>query len=157
VETETSPILKLLHVLGIWAFLVLLMSCGLGNDSVKNTAPEYDGVGLHQSSPQLTVVSGKVKFKAFSSGEIKVEARRSVPCKYGRCPVIGEPSLAEQELGAPGDYSLQLSQSAKDLMVIATLSLPDGKTRVAHSWLLSEAPEVPGVDLSLDRPYPPLR
>jgi len=157
VETETSPILKMFRLLGLWALLAMVMSCVAASPEAEKPAVPYEGVGLHQSSPQLTVVSGKVKFNSFSGGDIKVEARRSVPCAYGRCPVVGDPALAAQHLNEPGDYSLQLSQSAKDLMVIATLSLPDGKTRVAHAWVLSEAAEITGLDLSLDRPYPPLR
>lgn len=132
-----------------------LWSCGPA--AKEETPSEYQGVGLHQSNPQATQVSGTLKYKHFSGGEIRIEARRSVPCAYGRCPVIGEPSLAEDVLQAPGAYRLELPESAKDLIVIATLRAPDGGLRIAHATLASEAVELSGIDLSLDRPYPPLR
>lgn len=141
----------------MWLAFSLLISCVSGGDTEKGPVVEYNGVGLHQSDGRPTLVSGTVQYKNFSGGELKVEARRSVPCQYGRCPILGEPAVAEQKLAAPGPYSLELPQSAVDLMIIATLKIPDGRVRVAHLAPLSEAPEIAGADLSLDRPYPPLR
>lgn len=147
----------MLPSLGMWLALSLLMSCVSGGEVEKGPVVEYNGVGLHQSDGRPTLVSGTVQYKNFSGGELKVEARRSVPCPYGRCPILGEPAVAEMKLAAPGPYSLELPQSAVDLMIIATLQAPDGRVRVAHLAPLSEAPEIAGADLSLDRPYPPLR
>lgn len=153
----TQYLRKLFYGLGLGFAFCLLMSCALGGDKAEPPPVEYNGVGLHQSDRQATLVSGTVKYKNFSGGEIKVEALRSVPCQYGRCPIIGEPAVAELRLAAPGPYALDLPQSAKDLMVVATLQGSDGRGRVAHLTLVSEATQVPEVDLSLDRPHPPLR
>lgn len=147
---------QFLHLLAYWALLCLIASC-VGSQASSETPPqEYNGVGLHQESPQNTVVTGQVKSKNFSGGQILVEARRSVPCAYGRCPVIGEEPLARESLSAPGPFSLSLGISAKDLIVVATEPRSKG-ARIAHQWILSEAPDVSGVELSMDRPYPPLR
>lgn len=148
---------KILYALGIAISFCLLMSCVQGGDPQEGPVVEYNGVGLHQSDSRPTLVTGTLKYKNFSSGELKIEARRSVPCQYGRCPILGEAAVAETKLTAPGNYSLELPQSAKDLMLIATLQAPNGRIRVAHLWLQSEASEITGADLSLDRPYPPLR
>ncbi|HKY61830.1 MAG TPA: hypothetical protein VJR29_00275 [bacterium] len=148
---------KILHLIGYWAVLLWIASCVGGQDKVEAPVIEYNGVGLHQSNPQNTVVSGVIKSKNFTGGEILVEARRSVPCAYGRCPVVGEEPLAQQKLSSPGPYSLQLGVSAKDLIIVATEPVSGGGARIAHQWVLSEAADVAGVDLSMDRPYPPLR
>lgn len=148
---------KILHLIGYWAILLWIASCVGGQEKVEAPVIEYNGVGLHQSTPQNTVVSGTIKSKNFSSGEILVEARRSVPCSYGRCPVVGEEALSQQKLSSPGPYTLQLAISAKDLIIVASEPLPDGGARIAHQWVLSEAADVTGIDLSMDRPYPPLR
>lgn len=148
---------KIIQLLGYWAILLWIASCVGGQESDQAPVIEYNGVGLHQSSPQNTVVSGVVKSKNFSGGEILIEARRSVPCSYGRCPVIGEDPLAQQKLSAPGPFTLQLGVSAKDLMIVASEPRPNGGARIAHQWVLSEAADVTGIDLSMDRPYPPLR
>ena len=71
---------KILHLIGIWALLFWIASCVAAQDKAEVPVIEYNGVGLHQSTPQNTVVSGIVKSKNFSGGEILVEARRSVPC-----------------------------------------------------------------------------
>ena len=153
----TLYIRKLLYGLGLGLAFCLLMSCVQGQDKAENPPVEYNGIGLHQSDRQATLISGTIKYKNFAGGEIKIEALRSVPCQYGRCPIIGEPAVAEKSLAAPGPYALDLPQSAKDLMLVATLLGSNGRVRVAHLTLLSEATQVPDVDLSLDRPHPPLR
>ena len=146
---------------GIWLSLaiagLLLSACGQLGDTVQGNIIEYNGTGLHQSDGRPTLVSGNIQYKNFSGGELKVEARRSVPCQFGRCPVVGEAPVAEKKLDAPGPYTLELPQSAKDLMIIATLQAPGGAVRIAHLWLLSDAEEIDGANLSLDRPYSPLR
>jgi len=149
--------LKKLHYgPALWALLFLFACADLPNHTESQTTP-YTGVGLHQVSPQTTIVTGTIKYKAYAGGNILVEARRSVPCQYGRCPVIGEPPLDQQDLSAPGAYSLQLPQSGDGVMIIATLFPPSGGVRVAHTEKSGEASQISNVDLSLDRPYPPLR
>ena len=148
---------KILQLLGYWVVLCWIASCVGGPSKAEAPVIEYNGEGLHQEAPQNTVVSGVVKSKNFSGVEILVEARRSVPCAYGRCPVLGEDALAQEKLSSPGPYSLQLGVSAKDLVIVASEPTPQGGARIAHQWVLSEAVDVTGIDLSMDRPYPPLR
>lgn len=146
---------------GLWLSLafagLVLSACGQLGDTVQGNIIEYNGTGLHQSDDRPTLVSGNIQYKNYSGGALKVEARRSVPCQFGRCPVVGEAPVAEKKLDAPGNYSLELPQSAKDLMIIATLQAPDGAVRIAHLWLLSDAEKIDDANLSLDRPYSPLR
>lgn len=149
-----------LHLRTFWVSLGLgalsaLFACSQA--APPPPGPDYNGVGLYNTDPPAGIVTGTIKYKNFSGGEIQLEARHSVPCSYGRCPVIGGPSVSQSVLKEPGAYTLDLPESPKDLMVIATLHAPDGKIRIAHATLTSDASQIDGVDLSLDRPYPPLR
>jgi len=151
----TQRLQKIASFLGFLSLLATLLACSQA--ATPAPGPDYNGVGLYHTDPPASLVNGTIKYKNFSGGEIQIEARRSVSCSYGRCPIIGSPSIGQSVLKEPGAYTLELSESPKDLMVIATLHAADGKIRIAHATLTSEATEVDGVDLSLDRPYPPLR
>jgi len=143
--------------LGMMLTLSLLVGCLSGHSSDTAPVQEYDGVGLRQTNPQATTISGTIKFLGYQGGDIQIEARAAVPCRYEHCPVIGDPSLASMTLHAPGDYQLALNESAKNLMVIAIYQSNHVGTRIAHTWIDREEKEISGIDLSLDRPYPPLR
>jgi len=134
----------------------LLSGCLSGHAKPDIPTIPYNGVGLHQTDPQPTTVQGTIKFKNYVGGDIQIEARSAVECHYGHCPVIGDPSIASVNLSAPCAYTLALPESAKNLMIIATYRGGPG-SRIAHTWIDSEEKEISGVDLSLDRPYPPLR
>jgi hypothetical protein len=137
--------------------LSLLLSACAGSSTVKDQGTTYDGVGQYNITPPATTVSGAIQTKNYQGGSITVEARRSVTCQYGRCPIIGAPALDETILSSPGPYTLNLSESAKDVIIIATYKEPSGEIRIAHTCLVSDANSINNVDLSLDRPYPPLR
>jgi hypothetical protein len=149
-------VFKYLSLYSLFCLGFLLTACA-GNSPVKDQGTTYDGVGQYNITPPATTVSGAIQTKNYQGGSITVEARRSVTCQYGRCPIIGAPAVDETSLSSPGPYTLNLSESAKDLMIIATYKEPSGQIRIAHTCLVSDATSITNVDLSLDRPYPPLR
>jgi hypothetical protein len=118
---------------------------------------EYAGAGTYSAKQQTTVINGTIRFKNHSGEEILIEARHSIPCEQGRCPVIGEKPVGTLVLSQPGPFSMPLTHSAKDLMVIATCRSETGSTRIAHVYIEQEDAVIADVQLSLDRPYPPLR
>ncbi len=103
------------------------------------------------------MVSGTIKLKNHDGNPITIEARHSVACQYGHCPAIGDPAAGTERLTAPGPYTLTFQGTAEDIMIIVTYQPSSEGTRVAHQWLGSQEPNISGVDLSLDKPYPPLR
>ena len=135
----------------------ILSACLMGGEPETGAVVEYNGVGFHTAKQQTTLINGEIVANHHSGGEILLEARHSVPCKYGRCPVIGNPPVGSQVLQAPGPFSLLLTQAANDLVLVATYRSPSGATRVAHVALTSDASVLSNIQLSLDRPYPPLR
>lgn len=128
-----------------------------GKDQGGPPPVEYTGTNQYPAKQQQAVVNGSIQYKNHQGEEILLEARHSVPCVYGRCPVIGEAPVATLALPAPGPFSLSLTQSPKDLMLIASCRSAAGSTRIAHVWLNRDEPVLTEVKLSLDRPYPPLR
>lgn len=153
---EADPKLIFRVLFGIAAALYL-SGCLAGGEEVQEPVVEYNGVGLHQAKQQTTQINGIVQFKNHTGEAITLEARHSVPCAYGRCPVIGNPPVASTSLAAPGPFSLIMTQAASDLMLIATCKTQSGETRIAHASLNSEAPIISEIHLSFDRPYAPLR
>lgn len=120
-------------------------------------AANFEGIGEGHTSTIALVIKGEIQFKNFAGGEIVVEARESFPCAYERCPVIEKEPLGVQRLSQPGPYSLTLTRSEKNLMIVASYFSPHGGVRIAH--LLLEDPKLfnDSVNLSLNRPYSPLR
>lgn len=137
--------------------MLLLSACFQSKSGEEIPQVEYTGQGQYNVPPPPTTVSGTLKAKNFAGGKITLEARRSVICEYGRCPVLGADPVGSEILDGPGPFMLDLPESGKDLLVIATYQTPTGATRVAHTTLLSEATSISGIDLSFDRPYAPLR
>ena len=152
-----TSIMKALSTLTVLLLASLAMSCAGGNQGDSPAPPEYAGVGHHQKTGDSTAVAGEIKLKNPTGIPITVEARYSVPCAYGHCPVIGDPPLDQKTLNAPGPYQLTFEDSAQDVMVIAIYQPVPGQTRIAHQFLGSHDSSISGVDLSLDKPYPPLR
>lgn len=146
-------------MIGLSAAVLLLQSGCLHGGKEEATVPpvEYAGAGTYSAKQQTTVINGTIQFKNHSGEDILVEARHSVPCEYGHCPVIGEKPVASLRLSQPGPFSMQLTQSARDLMVIATCRSATGSTRIASAYIEQEDPVITDLKLSLDRPYPPLR
>jgi hypothetical protein len=143
----------------VFLFLTfLLMGCvSSGNDASKAPPIDYTGTGLHQASDQPINVSGTIVFKNYQSGPITLEARYSVPCKYGFCPIIGNPPLATDRLSGPGDFVLTMNATPENIMIIASYQPSPSETRVAHVSLPPQKTNISGLVLSLDKPYLPLR
>ncbi len=137
--------------------LLFFSACLQGGKSSDGEVIEFNGVGLRQYTAQSSMISGVVKYSQFTGGSILVEARYSVPCTYGRCPVVGEPPIASVELNAPGMYALQLPIQPKDLMIIASMTTPGNKVRVASTWILGDVSVFKNIDLDLGEINPPLR
>jgi len=143
--------------IGVVLLIGALSGCLSGGKTVEEVSVPYNGVGLYTAKQQTTQINGDIQFKNHQGESIQLEARHSVPCQYGRCPVIGTPPVASTLLASPGSFSIIMTQAATDLMLIATCKTHSGETRIAHTELSVEDPVISNIHLSLDRPYAPLR
>lgn len=153
-----SPFLKIRTLLGMASLLVLtagVLSCGMGGQDNGDTG--FSGLGQGQVTTTSMMIQGEIQFKGFRGGEIIVEAREPFPCVYGACPVIEKPPLGYQVLSSPGPFTLALTETGKSAVIIASYLSDTGETRIAHREVSTDNGDISGLDLSLDRPYPPLR
>ena len=139
--------------------LALWVACALGCAIVSDQPSDdgFAGVGQGNVKPIKTTLLGEILYKNYTGGEIIVEVRESFPCAYGYCPVIERPPLAQERLAGPGSYALPLSEGGENLIIIATYMAGTSGIRIAHRTVTPEGVTVTGLDLSLDRPYAPLR
>jgi len=136
--------------------LVILSLFGCASE-VLEVDGGFAGIGQGHVSSIKTTLQGEVRLKNFEGGEIIVEARAGFPCQYGWCPVIGTKPLGYEKLPGPGPYALPLKETGENLVIIASYFDLEGNTRVAHRAVKVTGDLISGADLSLDRPYPPLR
>ncbi|MDX1386978.1 MAG: hypothetical protein R3257_05265 [bacterium] len=132
---------------GLWA-------CG-GSGTLREGG--FQGLGQGHVTATEGVVQGEVLHKSYQGGTIVVEARSTFPCPYGRCPVIEKDPLGQEVLDGPGPFNLSMTEIEENIIIIASYESPNGSLRVSHQLLVQPEKVNDGIQLSLDRPYPPLR
>lgn len=141
-------------LLGVLLVAFFLFGCAEGGTPREGG---FEGLGQGHVTAVEGVVKGKVLFKGFHGEPIILEARSTFPCVYGRCPVIERDPLGQERLDGPGPFSLPLTEIEENIIIIATSVSSSGSLRVAHHLIPNPQSSNDGLELSLDRPHPPLR
>lgn len=146
---------KIVH----WLFCLTLACLGLWACAGGGTLREggFEGLGQGHVTAVQGVVQGEVLHKAYQGGTIVIEARSTFPCSYGRCPVIEKAPLGQEVLDGPGAFNLSLKELEENVIIIASYESPSGSLRISHHLIPKPEKVNEGIQLSLDRPYPPLR